>query len=191
LVWFNYPSVLFGVALVPIIAGIVLYLMFTYDVFKRRMRKKLDSGMKPTAISIIIFLFSMAGFVMLYFGDTTYGLPAGRLEIISGTLLIYGFFTGIILGQTYKTLPFIIWLFHYQKLVGKQKTPLPGELFNEKLAALHTWTFVVSVVLLTAGLVTGFRYLVAAGTWAVLLTSLIYGYNVSKMIFHRKVKTNL
>jgi hypothetical protein len=153
------------------------------------MRKKLDSGMKPTAISFIIFIFSLISFTILYFTDLNLMLGPGKLEIISGFLLIFGFFTGIILGQTYKTLPFIVWLYHYQKLVGKQKTPLPGEMFNEKFVTVHTWTFIVSVVLFVTGILLNIDLIVLAATITVLLTSLVYGANISKMIFHKnKIK---
>jgi cbb3-type cytochrome oxidase subunit 1 len=187
LVWIpKYPKELFAAALILILAGLILFLLFSYDVFSKRMRKKLDSGMKPTAIALIMFALSLIAFAAVYAGNDFFGLPAGRLEIVAGILMIYGFFTGIILGQTYKTLPFIIWLFHYQKLVGRQKTPLPGELFNEKFVSVHTWTFVISVVLFVAGLLFSIQIVVLSATATMLLTSMIYGYNSSKMIFHKK-----
>jgi hypothetical protein len=187
LVWIpEYPKELFAAALILILAGLILFLLFSYDVFSKRMRKKLDSGMKPTAIALIMFALSLIAFAAVYAGNDFFGLPAGRLEIVAGILMIYGFFTGIILGQTYKTLPFIIWLFHYQKLVGRQKTPLPGELFNEKFVSVHTWTFVISVVLFVAGLLFSIQIVVLSATATMLLTSMIYGYNSSKMIFHKK-----
>ena len=187
LVWIpGYPKVLFGIALLLILSGLILFLMFNYDVFKHRMRKKLDSGMKPTAIALIIFGISLIAFVTVYIGNDFFGLPAGRLEIIAGILIVYGFFTGIILGQTYKTLPFIIWLFHYQKLVGRQKTPLPGEMFNDKLVAVHTWSFTISVILFIVGLLFSVELIVLAATITMLFTSVVYGINASKMIFHKK-----
>jgi hypothetical protein len=142
--------------------------------------------MKPTAIALIIFGISLIAFVAVYVGNDFFGLPAGRLEIIAGILIVYGFFTGIILGQTYKTLPFIIWLFHYQKLVGRQKTPLPGEMFNDKLVAVHTWSFTISVILFIIGLLFSVELIVLAATITMLFTSLVYGVNASKMIFHKK-----
>ena len=123
---------------------------------------------------------------MYFFGDFI-GAKPGQLEIVSGFLLIYGFFTGIILGQTYKTLPFIIWLFHYQKLVGKQKTPLPAELYNDTFIEIHTWTFITSVIFFVTGIILSLKYLVLTGSILILLTSITYSYNTTKMIFHKKI----
>jgi len=102
-------------------------------------------------------------------------------------LLIYGFFTGLILGQTYKTLPFIIWLFYYQKLVGKQKVPLVADLYSDKLATVHMYSFVTSIVLFITGLVFSIEIVLLFAALAMFFTSMVYGINVYKMIFHKKI----
>ena len=173
-------------AFVLILSGLVMFLLFNYDVFSHRMRKKLDVGMKLSAIGFVMLVFSILSFIATYFGNPALGLPPGRIEIVSGLLLIYGFFTGLILGQTYKTLPFIIWLYNYQAVVGRQKTPLPGDLYSSKLATIHTYSFLVSVVLFVLGLLFSIKFVVLAGAVAMVFTTLVYGVNVYKMIFHKK-----
>lgn len=180
------PQFLNLISFVSITAGFVLFLLFNKDVFSHRMRRKLDIGMKLSAIGLIMFAVSILSFVALYFGNGVFGLDAGRLEILSGLLLIYGFFTGLILGQTYKTLPFIIWLFYYQKLVGKQKVPLVAELYSDKLAGIHMYSFGVSLILFVVGLLFSVEIVLMLASVAMLFTSLVYGFNVYKMIFHRK-----
>ena len=169
-----------------VIAGLVMFLLFNYDVFSHRMRKKLDIGMKLSATGMILLSLGILSFIGVYIGNESLGLPAGRIEIISGILLIYGFFTGLILGQTYKTLPFIIWLYHYQALVGKQKTPLPAELYSDKLADIHRYAFLISIFFLVLGLLFSLKDVVLAGTVVMFFTSLVYGVNVFRMIFHKK-----
>jgi len=150
------------------------------------MRKKLDIGMKLSAIALVVFSLSVVSFILVYFGNGVLGFPAGRIEIIAGILLVYGFFTGLILGQTYKTLPFIIWLFHYQKLVGRQKTPLPADLYSDRLATIHMYSFALSVILFMAGLLFSSEILLELGAVAMVFTSIVYGVNVYRMIFHKK-----
>ncbi len=174
------------VAYLLILAGLVLFLMYNYDVFSHRMRKKLDIGMKLSAIALVILALSVISFVLVYFGNGVIGFSVGRIEIIAGVLLVYGFFTGLILGQTYKTLPFIIWLYHYQKLVGKQKTPLPDNLYSHKLATIHMYSFVISLVLLLAGLLFSLKISLELGAVTMVFTNLVYGINVYRMIFHKK-----
>jgi len=171
---------------VLILVGLLLFMLYNLDLFKRRLRKKLDIGMQLTAIGLVVFILTLISFVGLYFGSLTLGLPIGRMEIISGLLLVYGFFTGLILGQTYKTLPFIIWLYNYQALVGRQKTPLPADLYSDKLAAWHMYTFVISLVLFIVGLLFSIKLLLMIASVFMVITSLIYAYNVFQMIFHKK-----
>jgi hypothetical protein len=180
------PEFVSIVAYLLILAGLVLFLMFNYDVFSHRMRKKLDIGMKLSAVALIVFALSVVSFILVYFGNGVLGFPVGRIEIIAGILLVYGFFTGLILGQTYKTLPFIIWLFHYQKLVGKQKTPLPDNLYSDKLATIHMYSFVISLVLFMTGLLFSVKLLLLLAVIAMIFTSLVYSVNVYRMIFHKK-----
>ncbi|NOY48973.1 MAG: hypothetical protein GXO88_00180 [Chlorobi bacterium] len=172
---------------VLIFAGLIMFLLFNYDVFSHRMRRKLDIGMKLSAVGLIILVAAILSFAAAYFGSAALGLPAGRIEIISGLLLVYGFFTGLILGQTYKTLPFIIWLYYYQKLVGKQKVPLVADLYSDKLAAIHLFSFVLSLLLFLTGLLFSVKEVLFLAAAAMLFTSLVYGFNVYKMIFHKKI----
>jgi len=180
------PEFIDMISFVLIFAGLVMFLLFNYDVFSHRMRRKLDIGMKLSAIGLIVFATTILSFVATYFGNSVLGLPVGRIEIISGLLLIYGFFTGLILGQTYKTLPFIIWLYYYQALVGKQKVPLVAELYSDRLATVHMYSFVISIILFLTGLLFSVKIVLLLGAIAMTFTTLVYGVNVYKMIFHQK-----
>jgi hypothetical protein len=180
------PAFVDLVSYILILAGLFMFLLFNYDVFSHRMRRKLDIGMKLSALGLILFAIAILSFVAAYFGNTALGLPVGRIEIVSGLLLVYGFFTGLILGQTYKTLPFIIWLHHYQKLVGKQKVPLVADLYSDKLAKTHMFSFILSLILFITGLLFSVKTLLFMAAVAMVFTSLVYGFNVYKMIFHKK-----
>ena len=184
------PYLLNQISFISILAGFVLFLFFNYDVFSHRMRRKLDIGMKLSAIGLTMFAVSILSFVALYFSNGVFGLAVGRLEILAGLMLVYGFFTGLILGQTYKTLPFIIWLFYYQKLVGKQKVPLVADLYSDRLAEIHMYSFLLSIVLFVIGLLFSIKIVLLIAALAMLFTSLVYGFNVYKMIFHRKQRVN-
>jgi len=181
------PEFVDVISFIMILAGLVLFLLFNYDVFSHRMRRKLDIGMKLSSIGLIMFALTNLSFIGIYFGNNAFGFPVGRIEIISGLLLIYGFFTGLILGQTYKTLPFIIWLFYYQKLVGKQKVPLVADLYSDKLATIHMYSFVASIALFIVGLVFSIEIALLFAAVAMVFTSMVYGVNVYKMIFHKKI----
>ena len=98
--------------------------------------------------------------------------------------MIFGFFTTIALGQTYKTLPFIIWLEKYQKLVGKFHTPLPRELYSEKAANAQFYLYMGFLILSLIAIIFKIAVLMQIATVLFLIVSLLYNYNVWKMFFH-------
>lgn len=174
------------ISLFTILTGLLLFLRFNLDVFKRRLRRRLDIGMKLSVVGLSFLALSIIAFIILFFNEGSIPLPGGRMEIIFGMLLIYGFFSGLILGQTYKTLPFIIWLFHYQSMVGKQKVPMPADLYNHKWAEFHLYTFIASMVALITGLVFSIEWLVMIGILLMVITATVYSINTIGMIFHNK-----
>jgi len=74
----------------------------------------------------------------------------------------------------------------YKKLVGKQKTPLPDNLYSDKLATIHMYSFVISLVLFMTGLLFSVKLLLLLAVIAMIFTSLVYSVNVYRMIFHKK-----
>jgi len=103
---------------------------------------------------------------------------------------VLGFITSLILGQTYKTLPFIIWLKVYRNRVGKGKIPLPKELYSEKIATIQLWSFSAGFIVLLAGIFLQNISLVRIGGIILVLTVLLYNYNSLKIILHKPIKIN-
>ncbi len=169
-------------------AGIFWFLSFAWDSFKQRLRKNLDTGMKHTVISLIILIAPVFISVLLILDfDIDFALLL-RITTLYGFSIIFGFITSLILGQTYKTLPFIIWLEKYKKLVGKAKTPMPKDLYSETLAGIQLYFYSASIIVLSAALLTGNVWILKAGSYLLLITAIIYNVNLFKIVLH-KTKT--
>ena len=166
-----------------IIAGIVYYLLYINDSYKKRMKKTLDVGMKYTMLSLVFLSVPVLLGLALIF-SRQFQPYAERVILLYGLSMIFGFFTTIALGQTYKTLPFIIWLEKYQKLVGKYHTPLPRELYSEKVAGVQFYLYMGFLILTIFALVFQVKILMQIATALFLIVSVLYNYNVWKMFFH-------
>ncbi len=169
-----------------IFIGIFLFARYNYDAYKRRLRKKLDIGMKLSVASFVLLAISifsgiLLGIASLFF--TTFIIP---LSLIFGFSLLLGFFTSLILGQMYKTLPFIIWLDKYQDKVGKYKIPLPADLYSEKVANGHYYSFVTAIILAITGLFFGNSFIIKLASFAYAITAVLYLYNTLKIISHKQ-----
>ena len=111
-----------------------------------------------------------------------------RATTLYGFTIIFGFITTLILGQTYKTLPFVIWLEKYKGLVGKTKTPMPRELYSEMIVKSHFYLYLIFMICMILGIIFDNIWLIRIGSYVMLLVAILYNINVFKMIFH-KVKT--
>ncbi len=168
-----------------IMAGIVYYFMYINESYKHRMKKTLDVGMKYTMLSLVFLLAPIViSLVLIFMPQLGLQSYATTIILLFGMSMIFGFFTTIALGQTYKTLPFIIWLEKYQKLVGKYHTPLPRELYSEKVAGVQFYFYMSFLVLALLALLFKIEWLMQIATVLFLIVSVLYNYNVWKMFFH-------
>ena len=182
--YFQFKPVLLGSSLL-VVTGIVIYLYFLLKSYKKRVKKQLDIGMKQTMLSFGILVIPLFLILILLFNFSvlkTFTLP---LSIAYGSAIIIGFVTSLVMGQTYKTLPFIVWLKVYRGRVGKVVLPLPKDLYSEKIATTQTWLFATGFGILLTGISTTIEELIVAGGAGLLLSTLLYNFNLLKIVFHK------
>ena len=165
--------------------GLAGFLSFVYEAYKKRARKKLDVGLKHTVVSMLLSVLPILLAVLILPSLKLQSQMLFRVSVLYGVSIIIGFVSSLILGQFYKTLPFIIWLWRYQGYVGKFRTPLPKDLYSEKLLKLQYFLYNLSIVLLVLGYISGWEWIVRGGTLALLATALVFNANVFKMFFHK------
>ncbi|MCP5063330.1 MAG: hypothetical protein GY936_12820, partial [Ignavibacteriae bacterium] len=166
-------------------SGIILFLSYAWDSYKQRLRKVLDTGMKQTVIALLVLIVPIVLAIILLIGfNLDYSLLL-RATTLYGFSIIFGFITSLILGQTYKTLPFIIWLEKYQKYVGKFKTVMPKDLYSEKLAQLQMYFYVAAIIILSSALLTNQPLLATIGSYTLLTAAITYNINLFKIVLHK------
>ncbi len=170
-----------------ILTGILFFITYLFDAFKERARKKLDVGLKHSFLAFIIFLLPLFLGVIFSIKSSTNGETLQQVYLIYGIAIFFGFITSLILGQTFKTLPFIVWLYKYQKRAGKEKIPLPKDLYSEKLATLQFIVYIIALITTIAGVLLNRMPLARTGAVLLLLTAILYNLNVFKIVFIRTV----
>ncbi len=189
--YLNLSSTILAFSSLIILVGMASFVKYNFDSYSKRLRKKLDVGMKISVFSFFLLFLS----IILGFGSSL-GSYLGhaiqnKLILGFGISLIFGFFTSLILGQMYKTLPFIVWLKKYQAKVGKYKTPMPASLYSEKIANLHYYTFIVAIIILLAGVFSSSSIIIKVSAIAMTITALLYNYNTFKIILHKDISEPL
>jgi hypothetical protein len=167
-----------------IAVGIWFFLSYVYEAYRTRLRRKLDVGLKYTVISLALLILPLAlALYLLFAGNTTAFVL--RMTSIYGMSIIFGVISMLIFGQTYKTLPFIIWLDRYQNYVGKFKTPLPRELYSEKIAAYQFYSYLISVSLILIGIVSNRLLILQTGSYLLLFVAVLNLVNIMLMVWHK------
>ncbi len=127
-----------------IAVGIGFFLFQIYLIYKNRLRKKRDVGIKYS-----IFSFYMLGIATLFgliFSFTDFSqIP--NVYLIFGYLVFFGFLSMLIVGQIYKIIPFLTWYHKYSSKVGLEPVPLLKDMFNEKFAFLNYYLMTTAVIL--------------------------------------------
>jgi hypothetical protein len=162
-----------------ILVGTVAWVLYLADVYHNRVRKKTDWQMKHTALSFVCLL---GAFVVL---PLLYGSNDKRWAMVLGALLLMGWITGIILGKTFKTLPFIVWNNKFRLLNGKVKVPMPKHLYKEQLVQYQFWFFLIALLLLVVGISLACVVLIRVAMAVWIITAGLYVYNVSLVLFYK------
>ena len=162
-----------------VLIGIIFWLMYLRDAYKNRLRKRVELLMKHSFLSFLSLVISVLLIPLVYFSN------GYRWTMLYGTLLFMGWITNIILGKTFKTLPFIIWNGHYKHLSGKVKVPLPKHLYSEKLTVWQFRTFIAAFLVFALGLITQELLIIKGGLVLWLAVALIYCTNVFKLLLHK------
>ncbi len=184
---FIQSSFLIYIYWILISSSIIQYGSFIYDSYKNKLRK-LDIGMKHTMLAFVLIFLPVIFSAIIIFLPYNDFYFLKNIIILYGVSIFLGFFTNMIFGQTYKTIPFIIWLNKYQKFVGKTKTPFPRELYNEKIANYQFYTYNIMLLTFGLGIIINMLLLVQIGAALLILTALLYNINMFKIIFdHNKI----
>ena len=163
-----------------VLIGVVFWLLYLYDNFKNRLRKRVELLMKHAFLSFLAVVISILLLPAVYFSN------GYRWTMLYGTLLFMGWITSIILGKTFKTLPFIIWNDHYKNLSGKVKVPLPKDLYSEKLTVWQFRIFIAAFLVFALGIILQQVIIIRIGAILWVAVAVLYNVNVFKLILHKR-----
>ena len=164
--------------------GIGFFLSFVYEAYSTRLRRKLDVGLKYTVISVALLILPLliAAYLIISGESTQFIL---RVSSLYGFSIIFGVISMLILGQTYKTLPFVVWLDKYQPYVGKFKIPVPRELYSEKIADYQFYGYLLAISLMALGIIIKQPQTLLIGSIILVLVALLNLINVLLIVTHK------
>src|SRR5690606_35488366 len=129
-----------------VVVGVVFWFLYLRDVYAHRIKKPLDFSMKHTFLSFVSLLLAAAFIPFLWFSNSQHW------AMLYGLFIFVGWISSLILGMTFKTLPFIVWNSKYKMLNGKAKIPLPRQMYWHKWLKWQFWIFVAGLYIMALSL---------------------------------------
>lgn len=168
--------------------AVALFVYYCYQAYKHRLRRAVDNQVKLSLFSAtvllvpIILLSIIIGAIILTSTEKT------NLVLTYGFLVFFGWLSSIIMGMTFKTMPFVVWnkVYHIRSSIGK--TPNPKDLFNESIFRVMAVSFLVGLLSFTIGILGEIDILLKIGSALLVYTSFLYNWNVFKVLNHKPFK---
>lgn len=187
LFFLNVSPSLYALPVVGVITAIALFFFFCYKAYTQRIRRQVDEPMQVSLLSVIMMVLPLILLLLLLVSLLVMSNNR-QLVLTYGFVTFFGWLTAIILGMTFKTLPFIAWNKVYHRQAGKGQTPNPKDLYSTPVFNYMRMAYMGGFVLFAAGILASYTLLLQAGAALLILSALLYNWNVFRLIFHKSPK---
>ncbi len=167
------------------VSGICIYLFYIYKCFISRIRRHVDFAMVQTLFSFALLAGSVVVLPFIFHYHLKQSPLAINLSVLYGILIFIGWISALILGQTFKTLPFIIWVKHYEHLTGKVKTPLPADLHSNLMLIIQYLAFLFFIITFICGFLFSSMVMKYVGASCLVITALSFCLHIAYLLFHK------
>jgi hypothetical protein len=183
--YFLHREAILFIPAAMLFTAISLFAYYCYHSFKQRLRKQVDEQMKISLLSVaMIFLpvvLLLVIITLLLFSSSE------KVSLITGYgfMILFGWITSLILGMTFKTLPFIVWNKVYHHYSASGKTPGPKELFDHTVFRIMSISYLAGFILFASGILTEKILFLKTGSALLIITAILYNWNVIKLVTHK------
>ena len=185
---YHQATVLNYIPALLVLVALLLFAHYCRMAYVERIRKKVDDQMKVSLLAVALLVLPTLVLIALI---ATLAVTAGdhaNLVLLYGFTIFFGWLTSIILGMTFKTLPFIVWNKVYRHRAALGKMPNPKDLFSHPVYKAMGITYLAGFVLFGAGILLQVVVLLQAGAVVLLAAAFLYNWNVMKLLTHKPFK---
>jgi hypothetical protein len=169
-------------------AGNLIFIYQVYLIMKNRVRKTLDVGLTYSMLSFGMMFIATALGVFLVFEEFLKQGDLEKLVLIYGYLILFGYFSLIIVGQMYKIVPFLVWFHKFSAKVGLEPVPSLKDMYNEKLAKIEFVIMNTALVGTVAAMAVADKNVMYFFTGLMFLSSLLFLKNMSSIFLTKGIK---
>jgi cbb3-type cytochrome oxidase subunit 1 len=167
-----------------IAAAVALFLWEIRKTLRTRRRPRLDWGLRHALSAFAqLAVLTLVGLLL-----ATGWMPseefAARLAFAYGLWGLLGWVSVMIVGMTYKILPFLVWHHRYSDLVGERPVPSTTELLGTRVVQAEFWLLHAGLLGTLAGLLLESPAILHAGTIVLSLAGVAFAWALSGIYRH-------
>jgi hypothetical protein len=188
--FFYSMETLVGLTYIPvllILAAVIMFGFYCYKAYEHRLRKQIDDQVKISLLAVAMLGLPVIMLAIVISLLVSISDLETNLVLTYGFLIFFGWLTAIILGMTFKTLPFIVWNKVYHKKSALGKTPNPKDMLDPTIFKIMAISYLGGLVIFAIGIMTATSILLNIGSLLMLVTAILYNFNVFKVINHKAI----
>ncbi len=170
------------------VLGISCWLVYIYQCTKPCVRLKLDAPIAHTLLSVLLLVIAVFLLPFIIFYQLKAGALAIRLTMVYGSLILLGWISSLLLGQTFKTFPFMFLTESKQSLQYLKPEFLASKLYNRQLLNIQFLSFLLFIICFSLGLALSIKPMICFGLICFSVTAVLYISNIVIVLF--KIKKN-
>ncbi len=171
-----------------VLAALLLFVHYCRQAYLQRIRKKVDDQMKVSLLAVALLLVPSAVLLVLIAVLLSTRGEQATVVLLYGFTIFFGWLTAIILGMTFKTLPFIVWNKVYRHRASMGKMPGPKDIFSHPVYKAMAVAYLAGFLLFAFGILLASTPLLNTGAMALLAAAALYNWNVGKLLTHKPFK---
>ena len=169
------------IASILVASGLIAYLLYVKNCYTKAIKKSLDEGMKQTMLSLVLTSIPFLLLFVAFFVSNKTSIP---VVLAYGFSFFGGFISTIIMGQTFKTLPYIVWM-HLNK-PDKLPDILPKDLYRERWVKWQMRLYLPGFLTFLTGIITQYGALLYLGGALMFLAACLYCLHVFLILNRQK-----
>ncbi|MBS1486630.1 MAG: cytochrome C oxidase subunit I [Bacteroidetes bacterium] len=178
-IWTFVPGLL-------LLISILLFVRYAYQAFHYRIRKQVDDPMRLSLLSVTMAVLPIFLLIVIIVSMVVAAHEKTNVVLAYGFMIFFGWITAIILGMTFKTLPFIVWNKIYHNRAAFKNTPNPKDLVSSLLFKAMGLCYIIGFVLFIVGVLAPVSiYFLQGGALLLVFTAIFYNWNVMQILWHR------
>lgn len=170
---FSGADIFEKIAILFIIAGTVFYLLQMKEIFKSRLRKRIEPQIASTIIAKAFLFISVIILPFIYYSGIHYSS-----YYVLVIFLLLGFAGLYIVGMMHKIVPFLEWYNKYSPKIGREKVPLTKEMIDESLIYPTVCLWAGGVVTIALGSWFSEILVIRFGAVALLFSTCLFLWNI-------------